>query len=110
MDSNEQLLICTHATLRFACQELDEKKFDNTLFAIDEFHHVSADAENVIVCNQSGEQIDNDNKEYKFMNTLTSGVAKRDYRKRLLMKQKIKIYEEEEKMQIVKDDDENEEN
>ncbi len=43
MDSNEQLLICTHATLRFACEELDEKKFNNTLLAIDEFHHVSAD-------------------------------------------------------------------
>jgi superfamily II DNA or RNA helicase len=46
MDSDEQILICTHATLRFACEELDEKKFDNTLFAIDEFHHVSAEAEN----------------------------------------------------------------
>jgi superfamily II DNA or RNA helicase len=46
MDSDEQLLICTHATLRFACEELDEKKFNNTLLAIDEFHHVSADAEN----------------------------------------------------------------
>ncbi len=46
MDNHEQLLICTHATLRFACEELDEKKFDNTLLAIDEFHHVSADAEN----------------------------------------------------------------
>jgi superfamily II DNA or RNA helicase len=46
MDSNEQILICTHATLRFACEELDEKNFDNTLLAIDEFHHVSADAGN----------------------------------------------------------------
>lgn len=45
-NSDEQLLICTHATLRFACEELDEKKFNNTLLAIDEFHHVSADAEN----------------------------------------------------------------
>ncbi|MDA3905694.1 MAG: ATP-dependent helicase [Bacteroidales bacterium] len=45
-NGDEQLLICTHATLRFACEELDEKKFDNTLLAIDEFHHVSADAEN----------------------------------------------------------------
>ena len=43
---NEQILICTHATLRFACEELDEKKFDNTLLAIDEFHHVSANVEN----------------------------------------------------------------
>ena len=46
MDNSEQILICTHATLRFACEELDEKKFDNTLLAIDEFHHVSADIEN----------------------------------------------------------------
>jgi len=43
MDSDEQILICTHATLRFACEELDESKFNNTLLAIDEFHHVSAD-------------------------------------------------------------------
>lgn len=45
-NGDEKLLICTHATLRFACDELDEKTFDNTLLAIDEFHHVSADAEN----------------------------------------------------------------
>jgi len=45
-NGDEQLLICTHATLRFACEELDEKMFNNTLLAIDEFHHVSADAEN----------------------------------------------------------------
>jgi len=46
MDSDEQILICTHATLRFACEEIDETKFNNTLLAIDEFHHVSADADN----------------------------------------------------------------
>lgn len=46
MGNDERILICTHATLRFACEELDEKKFNNTLLAIDEFHHVSADAEN----------------------------------------------------------------
>jgi len=45
-NSDEQLLICTHATLRFACEELDESKFDNTLLAIDEFHHVSVNADN----------------------------------------------------------------
>lgn len=43
MDNNEQILICTHATLRFACEELDEIKFNSVLLAIDEFHHVSAD-------------------------------------------------------------------
>lgn len=45
-NADEQILICTHATLRFACEEIDETEFDNTLLAIDEFHHVSADAEN----------------------------------------------------------------
>ncbi|WP_342305900.1 DEAD/DEAH box helicase family protein [Methanolobus sp. ZRKC5] len=43
MDNDEEILICTHATLRFAFQELDEAKFNNVLLAIDEFHHVSAD-------------------------------------------------------------------
>lgn len=46
MDNGEQLLICTHATLRFACEELDETKFNNILLSIDEFHHVSADINN----------------------------------------------------------------
>ena len=46
IDSDEKILICTHATLRFACEELDETKFNDTLLAIDEFHHVSADANN----------------------------------------------------------------
>lgn len=46
MVNDEKILICTHATLRFAYDELDEQAFDNVLLAIDEFHHVSADAEN----------------------------------------------------------------
>ena len=46
MDNDEQILICTHATLSFACEGLDEKKFDNTLLAIDEFHHVSVSGDN----------------------------------------------------------------
>ncbi|GAF05569.1 DEAD/DEAH box helicase [Saccharicrinis fermentans] len=46
MANGEQILICTHATFRFACEELDENTFNNILIAIDEFHHVSADAEN----------------------------------------------------------------
>lgn len=46
MDSNEQILICTHATLRFACEEVSEDKFNDCLLAIDEFHHVSADVNN----------------------------------------------------------------
>jgi superfamily II DNA or RNA helicase len=46
LDSHEQILICTHATLRFAFDGLDEKKLNDTLIAIDEFHHVSADGDN----------------------------------------------------------------
>ena len=46
LESDEQILICTHATLRFAFDGLDEKKLNNTLIAIDEFHHVSADDDN----------------------------------------------------------------
>jgi superfamily II DNA or RNA helicase len=46
IDSDEKILICTHATLRFACDTLDETKFNNVLLAIDEFHHVSADINN----------------------------------------------------------------
>jgi len=45
MENDEKILICTHATLRFAFEELEETKFDNCLLAIDEFHHVSADGD-----------------------------------------------------------------
>lgn len=46
LDSDEKILICTHATFRFACDELDAKQFNDCLIAIDEFHHVSADGDN----------------------------------------------------------------
>ena len=36
-----RVLVCTHATLRFAYEQLDIKAFDGCLLAIDEFHHVS---------------------------------------------------------------------
>ncbi len=45
MDNNEKVLVCTHATLRFACEQIEDSKFNDTLIAIDEFHHVSADKE-----------------------------------------------------------------
>ncbi len=45
-DSSETILICTHATLRFAFDAVEESVFNNTLLAIDEFHHVSADGGN----------------------------------------------------------------
>ncbi len=43
MKGSDKILICTHATLRFAFEGLAEGDFDKTLIAIDEFHHVSAD-------------------------------------------------------------------
>lgn len=46
MQGNERILICTHATLRFAFEKLVVTDFDNCLVAIDEFHHVSADGDN----------------------------------------------------------------
>jgi superfamily II DNA or RNA helicase len=45
MKSDEQILICTHATLRYAFEQLEESEFNDVLLAIDEFHHVSADKE-----------------------------------------------------------------
>lgn len=48
MQSDEKVLICTHATLRFAFEGLTEEDFNNCLLAIDEFHHVSADGDNIL--------------------------------------------------------------
>lgn len=41
-DTSQTVLICTHATLRFAFNQLEVSVFNNILLAIDEFHHVSA--------------------------------------------------------------------
>lgn len=40
--SEDQILLCTHATLRFAFNEIGVDGFDDCLIAIDEFHHVSS--------------------------------------------------------------------
>tara|TARA_B100001063_G_C16778636_1_gene568359 strand:- start:8009 stop:9937 length:1929 start_codon:yes stop_codon:yes gene_type:complete len=48
MAGSDKVLICTHATLRFAFQEIEDTAFNDCLIAIDEFHHVSADGENVL--------------------------------------------------------------
>ena len=45
-DASATILVCTHATLRFAFDAVDESQFNDCLIAIDEFHHVSADADN----------------------------------------------------------------
>lgn len=44
--SDEKVLICTHATFRFAVDEMGVEAFDGRLIAIDEFHHVSANPDN----------------------------------------------------------------
>lgn len=41
----DSILVCTHATLRYAFEETAPSDFDGMVLAIDEFHHVSADAE-----------------------------------------------------------------
>ncbi|MDA8190403.1 MAG: DEAD/DEAH box helicase family protein [Gammaproteobacteria bacterium] len=44
--SGDPALICTHATFRFAVDELGVAAFDNRLIAIDEFHHISSHPDN----------------------------------------------------------------
>lgn len=39
------VLVCTHATLRFAFEAIEEELLDDCVLAIDEFHHVSADVD-----------------------------------------------------------------
>src|SRR4051812_11574886 len=45
LESDDRVLVCTHATFRFAVDKFGVEKFDNRLIAVDEFHHVSADPE-----------------------------------------------------------------
>lgn len=44
--SDDRVLVCTHATFRFAVDQLGVEAFDDRLIAVDEFHHVSASADN----------------------------------------------------------------
>lgn len=45
MESDESIILCTHATLRFAFDQIGAAAFNDCLIAIDEFHHVSSDIE-----------------------------------------------------------------
>lgn len=45
MNSDKKILVCTHATFRFAVEKLETEVFKNCLVAIDEFHHASADTD-----------------------------------------------------------------
>lgn len=42
--TSTRILVCAHATLRNGMKEINDEDFNDTLLAIDEFHHTSADA------------------------------------------------------------------
>jgi len=46
LNSDDQVLVCTHATFRFAIEKFGVEAFDDRLIAVDEFHHVSANPDN----------------------------------------------------------------
>lgn len=46
LESDDKVLVCTHATFRFAVDAYGVEAFDNRLIAVDEFHHVSANPDN----------------------------------------------------------------
>ena len=43
---DDKVLVCTHATFRFAVDRFGVEAFDDRLIAVDEFHHVSANPDN----------------------------------------------------------------
>lgn len=46
LKSDDQILVCTHATFRFAVEKFGVEVLDDRLIAVDEFHHVSANPDN----------------------------------------------------------------
>jgi hypothetical protein len=46
--SADGVLVCTHATFRFAIEEFGVEAFDDRLIAVDEFHHVSSNPDNIL--------------------------------------------------------------
>lgn len=46
LEGDDKVLVCTHATFRFAVDAYGVEAFDNRLIAVDEFHHVSANPDN----------------------------------------------------------------
>ncbi len=46
LESDDKVLVCTHATFRFAVDQYGVSAFDDRLIAVDEFHHVSANPDN----------------------------------------------------------------
>ena len=48
LESDDKILVCTHATFRFAVEKLGVGVFDDRLIAVDEFHHVSASEDSIL--------------------------------------------------------------
>jgi hypothetical protein len=48
LESADRVLVCTHATFRFAVERFGISAFDDCLIAVDEFHHVSAAEDNIL--------------------------------------------------------------
>lgn len=46
LSCDNQILVCTHATFRFAADKFGIAVFDDCLIAVDEFHHVSSNPDN----------------------------------------------------------------
>ena len=46
LENDDRVLVCTHATFRFAVDKFGVEVFDDRLIAVDEFHHVSANPNN----------------------------------------------------------------
>lgn len=46
LEGDDRVLVCTHATFRFAVDAYGVEAFDDRLIAVDEFHHVSANPDN----------------------------------------------------------------
>ena len=57
--SDDEVLVCTHATFRFAVERFGIEAFDDRLIAVDEFHHVSANPDNRLGA-QLGQLIERD--------------------------------------------------
>lgn len=54
LNSDDRILVCTHATFRFAVDKFGVEAFDNRLIAVDEFHHVSANPGNKLGAHLGG--------------------------------------------------------
>ncbi len=54
LESSDKVLVCTHATFRFAIDQFGLAAFDDRLIAVDEFHHVSANPDNKLGAHLGG--------------------------------------------------------